>query len=656
MTKKAPFQYKTEQFDDIKILRYKINGLDRLSLTQKKLVYYLSQAAYFGRDIYMAQNYKHNLLIKRTLEAIFENYTDDCTSTNFKQLTVYLKKLWHANGIHHDYSNDKFTPNFTEEYFKKAVKNLPEEKLPLENHTVEELLNTICPVIFDKNIAAKNLTLDSEKDLLLCSENNHYEGVTQQEAENFYNNQKKQDGQEPVWHGLNSKLVKKNGQLIEQVYKIGGLYTEAIEQIVFWLKKALTVTENERQKQSLEKLIKHYQTGCLKEFNEYNKLWVKDTESVIDTINGFIEVYGDALGIKATWESVIQVKDFETTAKFEKISQNAGWFEKKSPILNEHKRKDAKGISFKVIQVAAESGACSPTTPIGINLPNADWLRAEYGSKSVSLQNIIDAYNKASKQSGFLDEFYLPEQIEIIKKYGDLGDQLHVGMHEVIGHGSGRIMPGVASPKDTLKSYANTIEEARADLVAYYYLLDPKLIELGLMPSIDVGKSEYISIIAGGMMLQLVRVKKGAVIEESHMRDRQLIAKWAYQKGKPENVIEQKILDGKTFFQINNYEKLRQLFGELLKEVQRIKSEGDYEAAKELVEKYGVQPDQKLHEEVLERYKKLNIAPFSGFINPVLLPIYENNEIVDVKIEYPDDFSKQMLYYSKKYSTLPAWL
>jgi dipeptidyl-peptidase-3 len=499
----------------------------------------------------------------------------------------------------------------------------------------------------------KRVNLAAGQDIITTSANNFYESITQSEVEEYYGKLNEKKDPQPVSHGLNSKIMKENGNIIEKVYKIGGMYSEAIQQIVFWLKKAEEIAENELQASCFEKLISFYTSGNLKTFDEYNILWVKDTESLIDTINGFIEVYGDPLGYKATFESVVSIKDIETTEKFQTISNSAGWFELNLPIDNAFKREKPEGVSYKVIQAVAESGDCSPSTPIGINLPNADWIRSQYGSKSVSLVNIEDAYNEVSKDDGTLEEFYLPDQHELIRTYGSLTDKLHTGLHEVIGHGSGKILQGIGSPKETLKNYASTLEEARADLVALYFLYDPYLVSLGLIPSLDAGKAEYIRYIHNGLFKQLVRIEEGAQLEESHMRNRQLIALWSFEKGAEENIIEQISENGKTYFVIHDYEKLRNLFGKLLAEVQRIKSEGDFEAGKKLVENYGVKVDSKLHKEALERYRKLGIAPFSGFVNPKIVPIYKDEEIIDVQIEYPDSFMEQMFDYADNYSVLP---
>ncbi|RMG82984.1 MAG: dihydrofolate reductase [Bacteroidetes bacterium] len=650
------FKYLAEQFADLKIIRYRVPGFEELTPQQKELAYYLYEAALAGRDIMWDQNFKHNLKIRRTLEAIFENFKGDKSSEDWKNFEIYTKRVWFSNGIHHHYSNEKFEPEFSQEFFKNAAMSV-KEHLPLdENETAEQLLEKITPVIFDKTIAPKKVNLNPEDDLVLTSAVNFYEGVTQKEVEDFYGKMTDPNDPHPISVGLNSKVIKDKGEIKERVWKVGGMYSPAIEKIVYWLEKAITVAENDQQKKALELLVKYYKTGDLKTWDEYNIAWVNDTNSVIDVVNGFIEVYNDPLGYKGSYESVVSFKDKVATKRIATIGANAQWFEDHSPIPDEYKKEKVKGISAKVITVIVEAGDASPSTPIGINLPNANWIRAEHGSKSVNLGNIVEAYEQAAKGGGALEEFYYSEEeIKRQKEYGSLADKLHTDMHEVIGHASGKLKPGVKTPKETLKNYSSTLEEARADLVALYYLMDPKLIEIGVMPSLEVGKAAYDDYIVNGLMRQLVRLKPGEQLEEAHMRNRQMVAKWVYEKGKADNVIEKKTKDGKTYFVINNYEKLRTLFGELLREIQRIKSEGDYQAGKYLVETYGVKVDPELHKEVLARWEKLNIAPYGGFINPVLKPVMENGRIVDVKIEYPEVFSEQMLYYAKKYSLLPNY-
>jgi dipeptidyl-peptidase-3 len=649
------FKYQTEQFADLAILRYQVPGFEDLSPKQKELVYYLYEAALSGRDIIWDQNYKYNLKIKRTLEAIVESYNGDKNTDEWNTFMVYTKRVWFSNGIHHHYSNAKFQPEFSKEYFAELVKSSSSEKLPLEKgETIEQLISFLTPILFDPKIAPMRTNLKPGDDLILTSANNFYEGVTQKEVESFYSKIVDKKDESPVSYGLNSKLVKESGTVKEKIWKVGGMYSSAIEKIVFWLEKAIAVAETENQRAALQKLVEYYKTGDLNLWDEYNILWVKDTDSRIDVVNGFIETYNDALNYRANFESIVSFRDLEATKRIEAISSQAQWFEDNSPIMPEHKKKNVKGVTAKVITVVVESGDASPSTPIGINLPNANWIRKEHGSKSVNLGNIVYSYNKAASEDLLKEFCYSEELVELHQKYASLSSDLHTDMHEVIGHGSGQINPGVGTPRETLKNYASTIEEARADLVALYYVMDQKLIDIGVMPSLDVGKAEYNAYIRNGLMLQLARIKLGDNIEQAHMRDRQLISLWAYQKGIKENVIEKKIKDGKTYFVINDYQKLRALFGELLKEVQRISSEGDFKAAQNLVETYGVKIDQNLHKEVLERYNKLNIAPYRGFINPVLAPVMEDGKIIDVKIEYPDDFTKQMLYYSKKYSFLPT--
>lgn len=656
-TRPEEFQYFSEQFADLQIARYRVPGFEELGARQKEMLYYLYQAALSGRDITWDQNYKHNLCVRRTLEAIVRDYTGDRETEDFRKFMLYTKRVWFSNGIHHHYGSAKFIPEFSQEYFAELVKNSPEGKFPLQqDETVDDLLAKLTPIMFDPGIAAKKINLDPNADLIATSATNYYEGLTQEEVEAYYQKKIDKNDPQPISYGLNSKLVKENGKIVEKTWKVGGMYGEAIEQMVYWLEKAGAVAENEKQKAALDKLIEYYRTGDLRTFDEYSILWVQDTSSVIDVVNGFIEVYGDPLGYRGAYEAVVSIKDMEATKRIKAIGDMAQWFEDNSPIMEEHKKENVQGISAKVITVVVEAGDASPSTPIGINLPNPNWIRSQYGSKSVSLGNIIHSYNEVGKGSGSLKEFaYSDEEIELGKKYGTLAADLHTDMHEVIGHASGKLNPGVGTPNETLKHYANTMEEARSDLVALYYATDPKLVEIGVMPSVDVGKAEYNAYIRNGLMLQLRRLEPGEQLEQPHMRNRQMISKWVYEMGKPENVIEKKVRDGKTYFVINDYEKLRNLFGKLLREIQRIKSEGDYEAAKNLVETYGVKVDADLHREVLERYSKLNIAPYTGFINPRLVPVMEGDKIVDVKVEYPADFSGQMLEYAEKYSFLPTY-
>lgn len=655
--KQDDFKYVTEQFADLRIQRYKVPGFEDLTLRQKTLLYYLYQAALSGRDIIWDQNYKHNLYIRRTLEGIVKTYSGDRTTPEYAKFLEYTKRVWFSNGIHHHYSNKKFTPEFSKEYFRQLIAGSDEYSLPLQSgEMIDDLINKLLPILFDPNVDPLKVNQDPKADLVKTSAVNFYEGVTQKEVESFYSKIVDPNDQQPVSYGLNSKLIKENGQIVEKTWKWRGMYNAAIQKVLFWLRKALDYTESDQQKKTLELLIKYYETGDLKKWDEYNIEWVKDSNSFIDIVNGFIETYNDPLGYRANYESVLSFKDLDATKRIKAISDNAQWFEDNSSIMPEHKKKNVTGISAKVITVVVESGDASPSTPIGINLPNADWIRKEYGSKSVNLGNIVYSYNKAAETSGLLEEFaYSKEEIDRAKKYGALASDLHTDMHEVIGHGSGQLNPGVGQPNETLKNYASSLEEARADLVALYFIMDQKLVDIGVMPSLETGKTEYDGYIRNGLMTQLARIEPGANIEQAHMRNRQAISKWVYEKGQPDNVIEKKVKDGKTYFVINDYDKLRNLFGQLLQEIQRIKSEGDYEAGKNFIENYGVKVDREIHKEVLERYKKLNIAPYAGFINPKLVPVMEGDKIIDVKIEYPEDFTEQMIYYAKEYSFLQTY-
>jgi len=651
------FQYLIEQFADLKIMRYPVQGFDELSLQEKELVYYLSQAAVEGRDIIFDQNYKYNLAVRRTLEAIYEIYNGDRSTEEFKAFEIYLKRVWFSNGIHHHYSADKIAPGFTADYFKTLLTDVDASKLPLENGEAKEaFISKLIPVIFDPAVAAKRVNQADGQDLIATSSENYYgEGVTQKEAEAFYEAIKVPGDSEPVSYGLNSRLVKENGKLVEKVWKVGGTYSPAIEKIIFWLEKALTVAENEQQKTVINYLIDYYKTGDLKTFDRYNIAWLADQDSRIDFVNGFIETYGDPIGLKASWESVVNFKNIEATKRTEIISANAQWFEDHSPVDPKFKKEKVKGVSAKVITAAMLAGDCYPATPIGINLPNADWIRKEHGSKSVTIENITFAYNKAAEGNGFLEEFcYSEEEIANERKYGFLADNLHTDMHECLGHGSGQLLPGVSG--DELKAYSAVNEEARADLFALYYMGDKKMVELGLLPDEEAYKAAYIDYIRNGLMTQLTRIVLGNDIEQSHMRDRQLIARWCYEKGKPDNVIEFKTKDGKTFVVVNDYTKLRKLFGELLTEVQRIKSEGDFEGAKFLVEKYAIKIDYDLHAEVLERFKKLNLAPYGGFVNPVYkVETNATGEITNITLDYTEGYTEQMMRYAKEHSWLPAY-
>lgn len=642
--KEDDWKWKTEQFADVAILRYKIDGWDKLSLNQKILVYYLSEAGMSGRDIIWDQNYRFNLAIRHALEHIYTNYNGDKNSDNWKAFEVYLKRVWFSNGIHHHYSNSKLTPGFSQEYFEQLMALT---KTPLS----QEIINAI----FDPAIDNKKVNLDATQDMVLNSATNFYSpDITQQMAEDYYRNIINKKDTTPISYGLNSKLVRTSTGIKEEVYKVNGLYGEAITHIIENLKMAVKYAENEDQANALKLLIEYYQTGDLKTWDAYNIAWVEATSGDIDYINSFIEVYNDPLGYKGSFESIVQIKDFDASAKMKVLAENAQWFEDNSPILDKNKKKKVVGITYNVVNVVSESGDASPSTPIGVNLPNANWIRAAHGSKSVSLGNITEAYDMAGGK-GFLDEFaYSKEEKERAEKYGTIASKMHTALHEVIGHASGVINEGVGTPKETLINYANTLEEGRADLVALYFMMDPKLVEMGVIPTTEVGMAEYDSYMRNGLMTQLRRIEPGADIEESHMRNRQMIAQWAYEKGKKDNVVEFKVVDGKTYVVVNDYKKLQVLFGELLREIQRIKSEGDYKAGKELVETYGVKVNPALHEEVLERAAKLNSAPYSGFINPVLKPVYDKAGVItEIEVQYPQDFSKQMLEYTTKYSYLP---
>ncbi|MEI7662103.1 MAG: dihydrofolate reductase [Bacteroidota bacterium] len=655
---KDDFKYLTEQFADAKILRYQVPGFGNLSLKQKELVYYLSQAALCGRDITYDQNFKSNLLIRKTLEAIYQDFNGDRKSDDYNKFVIYLKRVWFCNGIHHHYSTDKFFPEFSKEYFAALVNGTKQELLPLAaGQTREQLVSELTPLIFSPDIAPKRVSLDPTGDMVLGSASNFYEGVTQHEAETFYAGMKKDAKKNKldtlIAFGLNSKLVKENGQIVEKPYRVGGLYSPAIEQIVSWLEKALAVAETPEQHDAIRKLIAYYRSGSLTTWDEYNIAWVKDLNSLVDFVNGFIEVYGDPMAMKGSWESIVNFKDVEATKRTEILSKNAQFFEDNSPVAPEFKKKKVKGVTAKVIIVAQLGGESDPTTPIGINLPNANWIRKEYGSKSVTMDNITYAYDQAALGNGFMEEFaFSKEEIERSKKHGHLAGNLTTDLHECLGHGSGQLKKGVSS--DALKNYHSTIEEARADLFALYYIKDQALVKFGLVPDDEVAKAEYDSYIRNGLMTQLVRIHPGKTIEEAHMRDRSLIAHWVYEKGMDKKVIEKVSRDGKTYFRINDYDALRAEFGELLNIIQRITSEGDYAAAKTMVETYAVQVDQQLHKEVIERYAKLKIAPYAGFINPEYTLVKKGNAVEDVKISYPDDFAAQMMSYSKKFSFIPV--
>lgn len=651
--KDSTFNVNAEAFADLQLLRYQVPGWDKLTLQQKEFAYYLYQAALCGRDIIYDQRGKYNLLLRKTIEAIWADSTIQRTGADWDHFATYAGQVWFSNGIYHHYSNDKFTPEFSYEYFAGLVKKVNPNTLPLqEGQTVDNLLDFLNQLMFDKTFMPKMVNLKEGIDHVVESANNFYEGVSEKEVEKYYS-KFPHTGKDPEW-GLNSKTTKENGKVVEKVWKLDGMYGAAIEKMIYWIERAIPLSENEHQKKALEILVQYYKTGDLKLWDEYSIEWVANTESTIDFTTGFIEVYGDALGKKGSFESVLSLKDFEATKRIKAISDQAQWFEDNSPLMPEHKKKEVKGISAKVITTIVESGDAAPSTPIGINLPNSDWLRKDYGSKSVSLGNIVDAYDLSSKSSGFLEEFVIDTaEIARAKKWGTLASNLHTDMHECIGHASGQINPGIATPDKTLKNYASTLEEARADLVGLYYAIDPKLVEIGVMETIEVGKAEYDSYMRNGLMTQLTRLKLGDEIEEAHMRNRALVAYWCYEKGKADNVVEMYKVNGKTYVRINDYNKLRDLFGQLLREIQRIKSEGDYNAGKNLVETYGVKVNQELHKEVLDRYAKLNLKPYKGFIQPRLVPVLQGDKIIDVKLEYPESFYGQMMEYARDYSLLP---
>ena len=647
------FDYMVDKFADIQVLRYEVNGFEELSLQQKELVYYLSQAAIEGRDILFDQNCQYNLSIRRTLEAVYRNYKGDQSSADWTEFVVYLKRVWFSNGIHHHYGQEKFLPAFSQTFFSDAVKNVHVSELPLKNgQTVEDLLAELTPVIFDPDVMFKKVNQAQGEDLILTSANNFYLDVTQSEAETFYEKLKKPNDERPVSYGLNSRLAKENGKIVEQVWKVGGMYSAAIEQIVYWLEKAENVAENEQQKAVIEKLISYYRTGCLQEYDEYSILWVKDLNSLVDFINGFTETYGDPLGLKASWEALVNFKNVEASHRTEIISSNAQWFEDHSPVNKQFKKDEVKGVSAKVITAAMLGGDSYPATPIGINLPNSNWIRRDYGSKSVTIENITEAYDRAAQGNGFGEEFYWSDtERELIRKYGFITDNLHTDLHECLGHGSGIMLPGVSD--DALKAYGSTNEESRADLFGLYYIADPKMVELGLTPDKEAYKAEYYKFMCNGLMTQLTRIEPGKQIEQAHMRNRALIARWVYEKGLPGKVVEFRQRDGKTFVVVNDYAKLRELFGQLLSEIQRIKSEGDFQGAKELVETYAIHVDPVLHQEILERYKNLDILPYKGFVNPVYKPVTDaQGNITDVKLDYTEGYAEQMLRYSKEHSWL----
>ncbi len=651
----STFAVEAEAFADIQVLRYQIPGFNQLSLQQKQLAYYLYEAAQSGRDIIYDQKSKDGLMLRKLIETVYGSYKGAKDTADWKKFQEYAGRVWFSNGNYHHYSNEKFIPELSFEAFSEMVKNSDTASLPKEQgESVDAFLTRVKPVIFDLKYEPKLVDLRPGIDNVTASSVNFYENVTQKEVEDFYNKFDTK-GNAPSW-GLNSKTMKDStGKVVERVWKVGGMYSPAIEKIVYWLEKASGVAENEQQKKALDLLVKYYRSGDLRDFDEYSIAWANDTASRIDVVNGFIEVYLDPIGKKGSYESVVSMKDMEATKRIAAIAREAQWFEDNSPLMPEHKKKEVKGITAKVITVISESGDAAPSTPIGINLPNADWIRKNHGSKSVSLGNIIHSYNVAGAKGGMIDEFGVNDTVkQRAKQYGNLASDLHTDMHECIGHASGQINPGVETTDKTLKNYASTLEEARADLVALYYAIDQKLVDIGVAPSIEVGKAEYDNYMMNGLMTQLTRLKPGEQLEESHMRNRQLVAKWAYEKGKKDNVVEFVKKDGKTYVRVNDYEKLRTLFGELLREIQRIKSEGDFAAGKNLVENYGVKVDPVLHKEVLERFAKLNIKPYKGFIQPKLVPVMNGDQITDVRVEYPTSFYQQMMEYGKNYAFLPV--
>lgn len=646
------FQWQIDQFADLKILRFQVPGFETLTAQQKELVYYLGEAALCGRDIFFDQNYKHNITILRTLDAVVRGYKGDRTDPRWAEFMTYVKRFWFSSGFHHHYSTDKFLPGIDPAYFAALIKGTEGAAFPLAaGQSVDDLVAFLTPLLFDPAVAPKKLSQDSSKDLVVNSAVNFYEGVTQAEVEAYYKGIVDEKDTTPISYGLNTRVVKKDGQVVEEVARIDGLYGPAIAKIVDWLEKAAGVAENEQQRKVIEALVAYYRTGDLAKFDEYAILWAGDTASLVDFVNGFTEVYDDPLGMKGSWESVVNFKDLAATKRADVISANAQWFEDNSPVDPRFKKKEVKGVSAKVITGTTIGGACYPSTPIGINLPNANWIRRDHGSKSVTIENFTYAYDQSSLKSPFGAEFtYSPELLERAKTYGPQAGNIHTDLHEVLGHGSGQLMPGVGP--ESLKNYHSPLEESRADLFALYYMMDDKMVELGLLPSLEAAKAEYDLQVRNGLMTQLTRIELGKTVEQAHMRGRAMVSHWVYEHGKAENVIERKTRDGKTFFVVNDYRKLRALYGRLLAEVQRITSEGDYEAAKALIEDYGVRIDPELHKEVLDRYAKLALAPYAGFVNPVYTPVVENGKIVDVKVDLTEGYVEQMLRYGRDYAFL----
>jgi dipeptidyl-peptidase III len=651
----SEFQFKADRFADIQVLRYRVDGFDQLSLRQKELAYYLTQAGLSGRDIFWDQKYRHNLALRKTLEAVLETYKGDRSGAEWDAFLVYARQVFFANGIHHHYGSVKMLPKFSVAYLSRLLSQSDAARLPLQGRTVGDFAKALTPILFDPSVAPKTVNVDGGIDNVVASANNFYRDVTAAEVSEYYAKVARESGNPRLSHGLNSQVAKVDGKIIERTWKVGGLYGEALTKVVFWLEKAVAVAESDLQREVLRHLITFYRTGDLAEFDAHSIAWVKDTQSRIDFVNGFIEVYADAIGKKGAFESVVSMRDEEATKRIAAISAQAQWFEDNSPLAPAHKKKEVKGISAKVITVIGEVGDAAPATPVGINLPNAEWIREQHGSKSVSLGNIVEAYNQVQSKSPATAEFAVDEAVAArIKAYGPLASDLHTDMHEVIGHASGQINPGVGTTDQTLKNYASTLEEARADLVALYFAMDPKLVEIGVMPSLDVGKAEYDRYLMSGLITQLYRIEPGHDLQEAHMRNRQLVAAWVLEKGAPQKVVEKFVRDGKTYVRVNDYEKLRVLFGQLLREIQRVKSEGDFEAGKALVENYGVKVDQALLAEVHQRYAKLDVAPYMGFIQPKLVPVTQDGRIVDVQVEYPTDFVSQMLEYGREYGFLPV--
>jgi dipeptidyl-peptidase-3 len=639
----SDFRYLADEFADIKVIRYRIPGWEQLDLSQKEYIYYLSEAAKYGRDIFWQQNFRHGLEVRKTLETIINNYDGDKNSAEFKEFLTYAKRVFFSNGIHHHYAEEKFIPECDKEYFAKLMRDTG----------LEESVENMIPIIYDKSLYKYRKNISGEGDLLLQSSVNFYENVSRKEAEEYYSSIEDPEDPTPVSYGLNSKLIKRDGEIYEEVYKIDGLYGDAISKVVEYLDKAAEVAENETQKHYISLLTDYYKTGNLETWDEFNVAWVKDTSSRIDFINGFVETYNDPLGMKATWEAVVNFKDIEASKRTKIISDNAQWFEDNSPVDERFKKEKVKGVSAKVITVAQLGGDCHPTSPLGINLPNADWIRKEHGSKSVTIANISEAYDKAAQESpkNMTTEFsWDSKETELLKKYNTVTNNLHTDLHECLGHGSGQLLEGT-SP-NALKEYSSPLEEARADIFALYYLADPKLVELGILPDMEAYKASYISYIRNGIFTQFVRIDEGKDVTQAHMQGRKMIAEWCYEHGKENNIIEKRSKDGKTYFVINDFEALRSLFGELLSELQRIKSEGDYDAGKNLIETYGMKIDPQLHKEVKKRYASLNLKPYGGFINPDITPVVENSKVIDYRVSYPEDFLKQMLEYGDKYSVL----